>query len=100
MEMFRGSKHYLFTCQKLAMTVDGYFMLKLMSNANVLSVDVMCFSYSYTAQFDLQQVLDMQCFFEELWFNWFDLFCLGIDKGGVCQCTQYTSFQLSYFSTM
>ena len=42
------------------MTVDGYFiMIKLTSNAKVLFVDVMCFSSSYTAQVDLQSVLNM-----------------------------------------
>ena len=40
------------------MTVDGYlFMIMLTSNADIIFVDVICFSSSYTAQVDLQYVL-------------------------------------------
>ena len=43
------------------MTMDGYLiMIMLTSNANIIFVDVMCFSSSYTAQIDLQYVLNMK----------------------------------------
>ena len=63
-------------------------MLMLTSNANIIFVDVICFSSSYTAQVDLQYVLNEVSVVEEqeLWFKVFYLiwFCVGIDKGGVC----------------
>ena len=55
------------------MTVIGYsIMLMLTSNANIIFVDVMCFSSSYTAQIDLHIFTIAISIFEEqeLWFYW------------------------------
>ena len=50
----------------MTVTVIGYsIMLMLTSNANIIFVDVICFSSSYTAQVDLQYVLNEVSVVEE-----------------------------------